>query len=347
MLGEGFREYEVKPELYFDGHSLAYDSAEDVYYITQNMGDGFFSGVLKSSEGRLYWQKDRYFTEFADALAKGHLFSLYCIDEDTKNWCRYRVVFSGMPIMVIETQDGGMIRDDTCDGEMRLFDLRFPGREYVSASCQTNIRGGTSRGFAKKGYKLTLDDKQSLLGMRRDEDWILAALYDDHGLIHNKFSYDVWRDIAGSNLVKKDGGTTMEYVELFCNDTYLGVYGLIERIDAKELSLGETEDILYKCYGCELPEESWTGFPCWIKPMRSNIRPRKILQTGSRCRNTSRSLRTKTALQIMSRQFPCLIWRTPSITIFLLCCPTDATTTGGRTPFFWRSGEETRIPVIP
>lgn len=261
MLGEGFREYKVKPELYFDGHSLAYDSAEDVYYITQNMGDGFFSGVLKSSEGRLYWQKDRYFTEFADALAKGHLFSLYCIDEDTKNWCRYRVVFSGMPIMVIETQDGGMIRDDTCDGEMRLFDLRFPGREYVSASCQTNIRGGTSRGFAKKGYKLTLDDKQSLLGMRRDEDWILAALYDDHGLIHNKFSYDVWRDIAGSNLVKKDGGTTMEYVELFCNDTYLGVYGLIERIDAKELSLGETEDILYKCYGRELPEESLDWIP--------------------------------------------------------------------------------------
>lgn len=264
MLGEGYSEYAVKPELYFGGQALAYDSRDDIYYVTQSMEAGSWSGALSSSEGKLYWQRDDYFLEFADALAKGHLFSLYCVDEETKHWCSYRVVFSGMPVMVIETQDGGMIRDDTCDAEMRLFDLKFPGREYVSCSCQTRVRGGTSRGFEKKGYKLVLDEKQSLLGMRRDDDWILAALYDDAGLIHNKFSYDVWREIAYHNSVNKDDGTAMEYVELFCNDTYLGVYGLVERIDAKELSLGDTEDILYKCYGRELPE----GSQDWISVLR-------------------------------------------------------------------------------
>lgn len=261
MLGDDYREYAVKPALFFGGQALAYDSTDDIYYVAQSMDAGSFSGALSSSEGKLYWQRDAYFSEFADALAEGHLFSLYCVNEETKNWCSYRVVFSGMPIMVIETQDGGMIRDDMSDAKMRLFDLNFPGREYVSASCQTRVRGGTSRGFAKKGYKLVLDEKQSLLGMRRDDDWILAALYDDAGLIHNKFSYDVWREIARDNSVKKDDGTTMEYVELFCNDTYLGVYGLIERIDAKELSLGDTEDILYKCYGRELPNESQDWIP--------------------------------------------------------------------------------------
>lgn len=256
MLEEDYSEYQVKPSLYFDGHDLAYDSAEDIYYITQNMDAGSWSGALSSSEGKLYWLRDDAFLEFADALAKGHLFSLYCVNEGTKNWCSYRVVFSGMPIMVIETQDGGMITEDACEAQMRLFDPKFPGREYVSSSCETRIRGGTSRGFEKKGYKLVLDEKRSLLGMRKDDDWILAALYDDAGLIHNKFSYDVWREIAGHNSVNKDDGTTMEYVELFCNNTYLGVYGLVERIDAKELSLGETKDILYKCYGSELPDET-------------------------------------------------------------------------------------------
>lgn len=255
-------EYSEKPSLYFDGHTLAYDSTNDIYYVTQNMKVGSWSGSLSSSEGKLYWQRDKYFTEFADALAEGHLFLLYCVNEETKNWCSYRVVFSGMPIMVIETQDGEMINDDICDAKMRLFDLRFAGREYVSASCQTRIRGGSSREFAKKGYKLALDEKQSLLGMRRDDDWILMALYDDAGLIHNKFSYDVWREIARDNSVKKDDGTTMEYVELFCNDTYLGVYGLSERIDAKELSLGE-KDILYKCHGYQLPDESHDWSELW------------------------------------------------------------------------------------
>lgn len=253
-------EYTVKPTLYFDGHTPAYDRADDIYYITQNMDDGCFQGDLSSSEGKLYWQKDEYFSEFADALSEGHLFSLYCVNEKTKSWCSYRVVFSGMPIMVIETQDGKMIGDDMDKAQMRLFDLKFSGGCYVSVPCQTRIRGGSSRKFDKKGYKLTLDEKRSLLGMRKDEDWILTALYDDSGLIHNKFSYDVWRNIAGDNSVKKDDGTTMEYVELFCNDAYLGVYGVIERIDAKELSLGKASDILYKCKGYDLPDkpEEWS-----------------------------------------------------------------------------------------
>lgn len=255
VLAEGYAEYDVKPALYFDGHAPAYDSAEDIYYITQSMEKDSFSGVLKSGEGKLYWQRDGFFNTFKDALSAGHMFTLYCINDKEAKWCRYRVVFSGMPVMVIETKSGAAIGDDMVEGTVRLFDRKFPGPEYTAVSCSARIRGGTSRKFEKKGYKLVLDEKKSLLGMRTDDDWILSALYDDAGLIHNKFSYDVWRDIASDNAVKKDDGTTMEYVELFCNDVYLGVYGLIERIDAKELSLDKAGDILYKCIGYDLPED--------------------------------------------------------------------------------------------
>ncbi len=255
MICGGYEEYKVKPMLYFDGHRLAYDSTDDIYYITQNMDDGAFSGVLGSSEGTLYWRKDGRFLKFADALSEGHMFSLYCVNKETKKWCSYSIVFSGMPIMMIETQDGEAIGDDLCKAQMQLFNLKFTGREYTSVSCQMRIRGGMSKKYFKKGYKLSLDEKRSLLGMREDDDWILTALYDDSGLIHNKFSYDVWRNMADNNSVKQDEGTTMEFVELFCNDAYLGVYGLIERIDGKELSLEGTKDILYKCEGYSLPRE--------------------------------------------------------------------------------------------
>lgn len=243
------QEYDERPALYYNGHAAAYDKVDDIYYITQNMDGGTFGGALNSGEGKLLWLSDDYFADFADALAQGHIFSLYCVDSSKNRYCIYQVVFTGMPIMVIDTLDGGEIKGGR-EGVMRLFDLKFAGDSYKESSCYAAIRGNTSIGYPKKGYKLELDKKMSLLGMRRDEDWILTALYDDAGLIHTKFAHDVWQDIAQNNGVKKDDGTRMEYLELFSNDVYLGVYGLIERIDAKELSLTRG-DILYKCIGYE------------------------------------------------------------------------------------------------
>jgi hypothetical protein len=89
--------------------------------------------------------------------------------------------------------------------------------------------------------------------MREDDDWILNALYDDAGLIHNKFSIDVWRSIASDNSVTNDEGVQAEYVELFMDNEYQGVYALMERIDKKELNLAQGS-ILYKCLSWEVPD---------------------------------------------------------------------------------------------
>lgn len=88
--------------------------------------------------------------------------------------------------------------------------------------------------------------------MREDDDWILHALYDDDGLIHNILSYEVWQEIAADNGVSSDEGISMEYVELFMDNEYLGIYGLSERIDKKALNLND-KDILYKCQDSRAP----------------------------------------------------------------------------------------------
>ena len=249
----GLKETSDKPEISFNDHDLAYDQPGGLYYVTQNMKNDRWDGFFASSRGKLYWKDDLYFTKCAAALAEGHVFSLYCVDEAGGSYCSYPIVFTGMPMMVIKTETGAPIEDDAQDAVMWVSDMKFAGREYQSSDCEVNVRGQASKAYEKKGYKLELDRKLSLLGMRRDEDWILSALYDDDGLIHNKLSYDVWRNIASDNTVAKDDGTTMEYVELFCNDEYMGVYGLTERIDAKELSLDKS-DILYKCSGFDMPD---------------------------------------------------------------------------------------------
>lgn len=251
-----------RPELLLNGQEVAYYAADECYYIPQNLTEGIWDGVLTSSKGKPYWQEDDAFYSFREAVAGGHIFTLACIDEAENKWYHCQVVFTGMSQMVIETEGNEPIDREgaVSTGTMHLRDVQFAGKSYQSAGCRVNVRGDGSRGWPKQGYKLVLDRKLSLLGMRTDEDWILVAMCDDDGLIHNKFSYDVWRDMAADNNVPKDMGTTMEYVELFCNYEYLGVYGLVERMDGKELAL-EEGDILYKCSRFDPPDETvWPDF---------------------------------------------------------------------------------------
>lgn len=252
---DGKEEISGREGLFYNDHELAYDDVDRIYYVTQNMEKGEWGGFFSSSYDKLYWKKDPYFKRYKKAIAEGHIFTLYGVNEEESNYCIWQIVFTGMPIMAIKTETGNAVGDEQQKADMWISDMKFAGKEYQSCGCQVSVRGQSSRNFAKQGYKLVLNRKMSMLGMRKDEDWILAALYDDDGLIHNKFSYDVWRNIAADNSVAKDDGTTMEYVELFCNDIYMGVYGLVERIDARELSLNKN-DILYKCRGFGGPDET-------------------------------------------------------------------------------------------
>lgn len=254
-LLSGLHETDDRPALSFNDHAVACDASSNRYFITRNMRNESWDGVLTASAGELYWQEDACFADYEEAIAGGHNFLLYGIDREKGSYCTYQIVFTGMPVMVIETASGAEIGDELQAAKMRVSDLNFTGKEYQSTDCQVSVRGQSSRRFPKQSYKVILDRKMSLLGMRQDEDWLLTALWDDDGLIHNKFSYDVWRAIASDNSDPKDDGTTMEYVELFSNNEYMGVYGLTERIDAKELSL-EKNDILYKCRGFATPDES-------------------------------------------------------------------------------------------
>ena len=254
----GKEEISGQPEISYNNHELAYDDVDKLYYVTQNMDNGTWDGFFSSAHGSLYWKKDPYFKKYKKAIADGHIFTMYVVNEEAGNYCECQIVFTGMPTMVIKTETGNSIGDEQQRASMWISDMKFASKEYQSSECEVAVRGQSSRNFAKQGYKLVLGRKMSLLGMRRDEDWVLAALYDDDGLIHNKFSYDVWKNIAASNSVAKDDGTAMEYVELFCNNIYMGVYGVVERIDSKELSLGKN-DILYKCRGFGGPDETITA----------------------------------------------------------------------------------------
>ena len=242
-LCQGKEDAFMEPEITLSGGKLGYDRDQNMLLIPQSMSKSRFEGSLKASDGKLYFLEDEALGDKAQTIRESKMLHLFWI-RDTRCWM-YNVYFTGMPVASIDTKE--VSEEEISSGEIWVYDPYHSTAEYQKAECTWHLRGATTLNYEKSSYRLTLTDKKlSLLGMRKDDDWMLHSLYDDEGLIHNKLSYEVWQEIAASNDVNYDEGISMEYVELFLDDTYLGVYGLSERIDKKALHLND-KDILYKC----------------------------------------------------------------------------------------------------
>lgn len=239
------------PELTLNGGAVPYDIEQNMLLIPQSMTENSIKGTLEAVDGELYFLEDENLQNKALAMGENKVFRLFWIREE-QCWM-YNVYFTGMPIVNMITDTNALNVENPEEGQtssigmIEVHDPYHSTLQMQSAECSWHRRGATTLQYEKASYKLTLtEEKLSLLGMRKDDDWILHALYDDDGLIHNKLSYDVWQKIAADNSVNHDEGINMEYVELFKDGYYQGVYGLSERIDAKSLSLAD-KDILYKC----------------------------------------------------------------------------------------------------
>ena len=250
IMCEGKEDVFLYPCITLEDDSIAYDSSQNMLLIPQSLEEKDFLGRLKVPDGKLYFLEDGAFENKAEAISQNKVFRLFWA-RDGQCWM-YNVYFTGMPVLNLTTTEQ---YEEESRGTVWVYDQYREDDNCRGLECTWHIRGDTTRNYEKAGYKLELTNRKvSLLGMRKDDDWILNALYDDDGLIHNKLSYDVWNRIAGSNYVRGDEGINMEYVEVFIDDEYCGVYGLTERIDKKQLSLND-RDKLYKCCGSDLPGE--------------------------------------------------------------------------------------------
>lgn len=251
------REYAAAdPNLVFNDAKVAYDRESETVYIPQNMSSKKLEGNLKSVKRgcRIYFKEDEYLERPAEAIRTGYTFELYAVTGT--EYCVYSVVFTGMPVMSIATKDARKEEGEILyQGQIQVYDPYRTDTQLQISDCLYHRRGGSSEHYEKANYKLELLNKDlSFLGMRKDDDWILNSLYDDAGLVHNKISFQVWREMAAYNEIPNDKGVTAEYLELFIDDEYRGVYLLTERPDKKTLSLSEN-DILYKCRADRIPEE--------------------------------------------------------------------------------------------
>ncbi|MCU0408942.1 MAG: CotH kinase family protein, partial [Bacteroidales bacterium] len=144
---------------------------------------------------------------------------------------------SGLPILLIDTY-GRSIRDEPkIVSSLKIID-KGPGNinhtsdipNGFDGTIGIEIRGQSSQMFPKKSYGFEIidavrnDADASLLGMPEDSDWILYAPYSDKSLLRNALTYHLGRRLEG------EWQPRYRFCDLYINDTYAGIYMLVERI---------------------------------------------------------------------------------------------------------------------
>ena len=176
---------------------------------------------------------------------------------NNKYYKEYDVVLTSLPVLNIryaETEKniaGVTQKDGETTGELDLYNNQSNRIERLDY--EMHVRGATSAEYPKKGFKLSLKDKNqnkkyySLLDMRYDDDWILYAAYNDQERVRNVFSSRIWYDCCASdNQFNVKNGMYYKYVELFMNNTYQGLYALGFPIDVKQLDIKDGEYLFKK-----------------------------------------------------------------------------------------------------
>lgn len=168
--------------------------------------------------------------------------------------------FTNLPVLSIYTYDGDIDEKYRMHfySNSYIIDPYFDADKseyYIESEAEHFKRGSTAYRFPKASYKFSLKkinkDKERvnrskrLLGMRDDDDWVLDAAYTDPSRIRNKLASDLWNVITESTSSQHQYYLNSEYIELYIDSSFQGLYVLKEPADWKTAKLS-ANDFLVK-----------------------------------------------------------------------------------------------------
>lgn len=264
--------------LRLDDKELVYDRSETAFYFPVPYAEAgnqvTYKATLKAQPGtRLYIG--------GSEVEDGELFTLDATTAQTPQTIRVEQAdtlalqvplwLTFMPIVemnVASTNGSTYTR-----GTIRVNDPETVGYDSLYYAKFRN-RGATSASYAKKAYAVKIIDGAGnskdvkFLDKRSDNNWILDAMTIDKGCMRNRVAFDLWKDMhtepyyAALEEKKVRPYTRGEFVEVFLNGAYHGLYCMTEKIDRKQLRLkkvaGDTiHGLLYK--STQWGNESYMG----------------------------------------------------------------------------------------
>ena len=156
----------------------------------------------------------------------------------------FRLFLTRLPIITIDTYE------PIVDEPKRLASFSYADdSQVVESFIGIELRGGFSQTFPKKTYDLELwedqtgedTDKLQLGDLREDDDWILDGIYNEPLRIRSYISHKLWLQMHQPHYLDEEpeakSGADVNFVEMFLDGRYNGVYLLSEQVDKKQLQI--------------------------------------------------------------------------------------------------------------
>lgn len=129
--------------------------------------------------------------------------------------------------------------------------LTYTDGSCVELNAKFKMRGATASKYTMKpSFNMKLRDENgneldsTLCGLRSMSSYILDAMAIDRIGMRNRVAFDVWNEFSRLPYDTDFGsrnGTIGQFVEVYINDTYKGIYCLTDRINRKLLNLKKPE----------------------------------------------------------------------------------------------------------
>lgn len=181
--------------------------------------------------------------------------------------------FTELPHLQIDAQNGIVDEPKTAAS----FAFCGPDGDSTSGWMGVEFRGATSQLYPKKSMDIELwtsgtGDQSwdhSFLGMRNDDDWHIFALYNEPARFNNYVGHKLWRSIARVPYSDAEPGIVLgidqNYIEVFINGSYQGIYLLTEQLDRKQLKLKKHDGSVrgFMAKGVDNDYATWMVNPLW------------------------------------------------------------------------------------
>ncbi len=176
----------------------------------------------------------------------------------TPSWFSEESAFSThLPIIKINTNGQTIVKEYRIIAQMAVINYT----DHLNSSEDTpneynsrisiRVRGSSSSGFPKKGYSLETQDSYgenlniSLLGLPKENDWVLHGPYSDKSLLRNVLAYQIANNLGSY-------ATRTRFAEVFLNEQYIGVYVFEEKIKPDDNRVNIDEMTPFDNSGVEL-----------------------------------------------------------------------------------------------
>ena len=171
------------------------------------------------------------------------------IDENTNLQAIFDIDYKELPVMEIRTANRtGIVSKDNyvgCGVSVSNADFVY---EFDDFPAKIKGRGNSTWNMPKKPYKLKFDKKINLFGNGEAKTWTLIANYCDQSLGRNYLAYQL------GALLGSDYCTTTQFIDLYVNGEYQGVYLVCEQneVGKTRVNIDESYDNVNTGYLLEL-----------------------------------------------------------------------------------------------